>query len=291
MSTIVQDTVDLINPIGQEGAIAENFGPRKVLSRSASGPVQAGRMCFRAHGALRGQAGSPVGEPGRVYQEPSPIIGADVDAILATGGASATSVGLFDADEADGIVGVDDMLPGRRITLVLSSHTDWDASDATLRYVDQLTGLTVSETLVIPNGGNATVTSVGYARAFVSLSIPAQTGAGGTFTIGVAALDASLTAADMEGVAIRKPMSVMSDPDSDVDFADGETVGLLRKGSIFVVTEDACVEGDPVYCRVSGSGDVGDFRSDTDGGAAVLVPNARFGRSSAAAGLNVLELE
>lgn len=291
MSAVLQTSVDLAMAVGSKGQLAENFGPKKIISRVASGEMEAGRGAFRAHGALAGQASSPVGEPGRAYQNPSPGIAADVDAILATGGASSSSIQLYEAADADGIVGAEDMMPGRRLTLVLSNHADWDLTSATIRFVDQLSGLTVEETLAIPNGGNTTLTTTKYARSFVSLSIPAQTGTGGTFTIGVAALDASLTAADFLGVVIRKPVSVMADPDAAMDFADGEAVGLLRKGSIYVETEDACVEGEPVYFRVAGTGDVGAFRSDADTANAVLLPNARWGKSSAAGALNILELE
>src|SRR5687768_394277 len=153
MSAVLQTAVDLAPALGLEGALVSSFSPYKAVSRMAAGEIQAGRMAFRAHGALAGQASSPAGEPGRVWQNPSPANSADVDAIIATG-ASSASLQSLDSSDADGVVGADDMTPGRKLTLVLSSHTDWDATSATIRYVDQLSGLTVSESLSIPDGGN-----------------------------------------------------------------------------------------------------------------------------------------
>lgn len=292
MSAVLQSSVDLAMAAGKKGVLAESFAPYKAITRASAGEMEAGRAAFRAHGALAGQSGSPVGEPGRAYQNPSPGIAADVDAILATGGATTASEQVFAVADADGIVGGEDMLPGRKITLVLSNHTDWNATTAVIRYVDQLTGLEVEEDLSIPNGGNDTITTVGYARRFVSLTLPAQESTGGSFTIGVSALDAGLTAADFLGVVIRKPGWVMADEDAAMDYADGDAVPLLRKGPIYVETETACVEGDPVYFRVAGSGDLGAFRHDADGGSnAVLLPNARWGKNSGAGELNILELE
>jgi hypothetical protein len=111
---------------------------------------------------------------------------ADVDAILATGGASAIAEQTISGASLNGVTGYRDMTVPRKITLVLSSHADWDATTATLTGLD-VDGNSQSESLTIPNGGNSTVTSTKRYKRVVSLTIPAQSGTGGTFTVGVAA--------------------------------------------------------------------------------------------------------
>ena len=111
---------------------------------------------------------------------------ADVDAILASGGASAIADQTISGAALNGVVGYRDMTVARKITLVLSSHADWGATTATLTGLDA-DGNSQSESLTIPNGGNSTVTSTKRYKRVVSLVIPAQLGTGGTFTIGVAA--------------------------------------------------------------------------------------------------------
>ena len=64
----------------------------------------------------------------------------------------------------NGAIGAGRIFPPAKIELVLSSHADWDATSATLTGLDE-NGLPVSETLTIPNGGNATVTSSNHYSA------------------------------------------------------------------------------------------------------------------------------
>lgn len=110
---------------------------------------------------------------------------ADVDAILVTG-ASSGSLQTISGASLDGATGYRSMSVARKITLVLSSHADWDATTATLTGTDA-DGNAQSESLTIPNGGNSTVTSTKLYKSVTSLAIPAQGGTGGTFTVGVAA--------------------------------------------------------------------------------------------------------
>lgn len=111
---------------------------------------------------------------------------ADVDAILASGGASAIAEQTVSGAALNGATGYRDMSVARKITLVLSNHADWDATTATLTGLD-VDGAVQSESLTIPNGGNSTVTSTKRYKRVTSLVIPAQSGTGGTFTVGVAA--------------------------------------------------------------------------------------------------------
>ena len=111
---------------------------------------------------------------------------ADVDAILATGGASSTSLQTLSGASLNGVLGYRALSPSRRITLVLSNHADWDASTAVVTGKDS-GGNTITENLSIPNGGNATLTTTKLFARVTSVAIPIQSGSGGTFTVGVAA--------------------------------------------------------------------------------------------------------
>lgn len=73
----------------------------------------------------------------------------------------------------------------RHITLTLSNHANWDA---TTGYIHGRTdgGVAVSESLSIPNNGNTTLTTRFIYSEWYALFIPTQSGASGTFTLGVA---------------------------------------------------------------------------------------------------------
>ena len=109
---------------------------------------------------------------------------ADVDAIIATG-ATTTGEQVFSGAQLDGATGGASLGTPRLITLTLSSHADWDSTTATLEGLDG-NGETISEDLTIPNGGNTTLTTTKRFLRATSLTIPAQSGTGGTFTMGVA---------------------------------------------------------------------------------------------------------
>lgn len=277
--------------IGRVGQIADSRRFRHLLSCMAAGLVAVGRSVFRV--PVYGAAG--VNSPHNTtiaYQNPDPAAAADVDAILATGGASAAAEAVWTGAELNGVVGEGLMYPARKFTFVFSNHTDWDATTGVARFYGQ-DGQLVSEDIAIPNGGNATVTSTGTGRQFKDFTVPAQTGTGGTFTIGIAALDSSVTMADWEGIAVYDPMAgggITDTVANGAEYEDGDCFAAMRKGAIWVVTEDACVAGGDVYTRISGSGDIGAFRSDADSASAIQITGARYGRTSAAGALNIVEL-
>lgn len=287
----VQTSYSEAPAIGRVGARADSRFAF-ALTCVAAGLVAVGRSVFRVPSYGARGAGSNH-QPTIVYQAPDPAGALDVDAILATGGASATSVGTFDQADADGVVGAGIMVPARKPTITFNSHADWDATTGTMRYYNQDREL-VSETFSIPNGGNATVTLTGDMSEYYDVSIPAQTGTNGTFTIGIAVLDSSITIADWEGVAELSPM--MAGTGSSFDGTEGEEIddkevfSALRTGSMWVVTEDACNQGGAVYTRIAGTGDFGAFRSDADTANAIVIPNARWGMNSSAGGFNKLEM-
>lgn len=109
----------------------------------------------------------------------------DVDAILATGG-STGGVQTLSGASLDGAIGRAVMNPPRPLTMTFSSSADWDATTATVTGTD-VAGATITETFAIPNNGAVTRTGVKLFRTVTSVAIPAQSGTGGTFTVGVRA--------------------------------------------------------------------------------------------------------
>jgi hypothetical protein len=260
-------------------------------SRAARGEIKAGYGVFRP--AVIGNAGvNGMLDPGQCYHIANPGVGADVDAII-TAITSSTSVQSFSGTALNGVVGGTTMQPPRNVTLVLSNSADWDATNATLIGVNHL-GQSVTETIAIPNGGNTTVTSTNRFMSVTSLSIPAQSGTGGTATVGISAL-ASLTLDDFLGVAIRKPIKStvtasgiygypgITSTLTEASYVDGEVVPVLEEGLIWVYTEEAVLDRDPVYVRVAagaGGSVLGAFRNDADSASCVIVTGARFRRNA-----------
>ncbi len=278
------------------GQLMEAFGPRQVSAKIARGLLSAGVMAFKV--PTVGGAGSRNSiDPGEAFQYVIGGAGADVDAILATGGASSASPQTITS--FNGALGAGPYQPARAVTLVLSSHANWDATTAVLRGYNHL-GQIVQENLAIPDGGNATVTSTNLYQRVISLAIPAQAGTAGTFTVGVAAVSSgALTSADFYGVVVRQAIKTTISTSNlygypgvataglSADYADGESAPLLVEGAIACVTETAFTTNAPVYCRIAagaGGSTIGAFRNDADSATAILVPNARC-RRDASAGL------
>lgn len=109
----------------------------------------------------------------------------DVDAIVIAGASSASEQTLTGAT-LDGVIGDDPMAAARFITFAFSNHANWDVTTATLAGLGPA-GEAQSESIAIPDGGNATVTSTKRYTRVTSIVIPAQSGTSGTFTVGVRA--------------------------------------------------------------------------------------------------------
>lgn len=277
--------------IGVPGMVADSRSFVHKLTCIAEGLVEVGRSVFRVpnYGArgLNSQHDAVI-----VYQDPDPAMALDVDAIMTTESLTAAAAD-FDQDDADGVVGAGIMRPARKLTITTNSHADWDATEISITFYNEEREL-VTETFDCANGGNETHTTTDTASEFVSLAMPAGSGTNRTFTVGVAVLDASVTLADWEGVAVRSPMMAGTGNTADgtqaQEIADGETFAAMRKGAMYVITEDACVAGGDVYTRIAGSGDFGAFRSDADTANAIQITGARWGMTSSAGGLNKLEM-
>jgi len=113
---------------------------------------------------------------------------ADADAIVTAHDTSASLLTLDDETELNGVVGGSEMDPPRAVQATFSAHGDFDATTITVSGRDKA-GNNVTDTIAVPNGGNATVEgALGtlFAR-ITSVSVPAQSGTGGSFTIGLRA--------------------------------------------------------------------------------------------------------
>lgn len=238
-------------------AVAEASGiePGRIVVRSASQTSGAGSVT---------KAVLPAGQA------------ADVDAVIATG-ASAAAPQTYETATLDGVVGASAILVPAAVTMTISSHADWDATTAVLTAVNS-EGVTVTENLSIPDAGNTTLTTTGLYVRVVSLAIPAQSGAGGTFTLGYAQ-SSTITGAQIIGVAALDPSQ-----EPPVLLPQYKIGAAWTEGVVWVATDALVVEGAKAYVRVfAGVGEsLGILRGDADGGDAVLVPGARFGKVASA---------
>lgn len=108
----------------------------------------------------------------------------DADGLLASGGASALTAQVISGAAFNGIIDEADIDPPRRVSLVLSSHANWDATVATVFGTNDR-GEQITDTITIPDGGNSSPATTKAFASVSSISIPAQSGASGTFTVGV----------------------------------------------------------------------------------------------------------
>ena len=249
-----------------------------IESKLASGAIVAGKAVYQT-------ANPNLPENGEVTAlAASPALTADDDA-LAAAFASVASATDVDLDSAV-------LTPSRRITFILDG-ANWNAGNLIVRGYNAA-GEPITESLAITDDpSSATFTTV---QAFAKVGVvtkPAGAGTAGTGTVGVAAADESsaLGRFNLAGVALYDAMHEQGS--STAEFADGDSLGCVRKGAVYVETEDACTQANLVYCRITTSGSevAGSFRSDSDSGDAFVVHGARFKRESAVAEINVLELD
>lgn len=96
----------------------------------------------------------------------------------------------------------------RRISFVFSSHADWDASTIVVRGTDA-NGELITSNILVPNGGNATVTTDKFFTEF-SFVVPVQSGTGGTCAVGPEGTSLGLSRdpiSDVEAVAVQREAS------------------------------------------------------------------------------------
>jgi len=196
-----------------------------------------------------------------------PAVAADADAIKTNIGSTAGTQN-FTTSDFNGAIGAGRISPPAKIDLVLSSHADWDATSATLSGIDE-NGLPVSETLSIPNGGNATVTSSNYYSRVTALSIPAQSGTGGTATLGTSA-SVTLDGSDVLGMSVHTHKALLDPSGTDNEnYEDEDDMPVLRAGLMYADVENTYYAGEVALVRVvAGAAEQrGALRArDTDGG-------------------------
>jgi hypothetical protein len=114
------------------------------------------------------------------------LMAVDVDAIK-TDGVSTAGIQTLAPAAFNGVIGDDVISPPRNLTFTFNAHADWDATNIVVTGLDE-NGRTITETFAVPNGGGATVTGTRLFSQVLAVSIPAQAGVGGTYTIGVGVL-------------------------------------------------------------------------------------------------------
>jgi hypothetical protein len=266
MTDNVQTAYAYTPPKGLPGQIARNKPGAFSRTMRALASLTPGLVVFvgRAAGGEAGEVG-PLTAPS-----------ASPTAFIASGGASsAAPQTLTTFNGALGPSG-SELYPPRNVTLTLSSHADWNATTAVVTGTDE-NGSVITENLSIPDGGGATVTGSKTFRTVTQLVIPAQDGAGGTFTFGSGS---ELGPVDhlVEGVVRR------DNTHRTVTFDAGELVAVVRDGNMFMTSETAVKEGDPVWVRVQVSGDevLGAVRATPDGVTCARINGARFASTNAA---------
>jgi hypothetical protein len=224
-----------------------------------------------------------------------PAVAADVDGIIATPVAASAGAPVVVAagdPEVDGALGAGPYILPKKITVALNSHANWDASTGSITYEDQ-DGVQQTEALAIPDAGNVTLTTTGFARRFVSITIPIQAGTAATFTMGVSAA-ASVGGGDVLGVSVRthKARSDFSASDAQ-KYLDEEVMPVRRKGRVWVTVENAFEAGDMPLVRgiAAGAEKLGAIRvGDTDSGDCFPWTRARLLTSGSAGALGLLEI-
>lgn len=263
---------------GREGDIAAS-GPHRIQASVASGAVKIGIL------AAFTSSGKP-GDQVPAVTTALAALAAVVNAIVTTLASSASAATLSGAG-LTGAIGALRMSPARRITIILSNNANWDAGTWILKGKD-ISGKDISEDIVVADAGNATYTSRQFYSYVESLYIPAQSGTGGTMTVGVSADEADYAKGSV-GVAFRDNTR---EPASNDSYADQEDCPMFVGGPVLVKVEAAVSRGMPCFVRtaLSGPNVMGQFRGDPAAGFS-LFRGAHFESDGSAAGLAVLVLD
>jgi len=259
------------NPaVAVAGLLGSESEPRAIVPVVVESAIAAG-LCV-VQGSTTIAEGAPPAAPT-----------ADPDAIIATG-ASTAGVQSLSTTSLDGAVGQGFISPPKNLTLTLSSNTDWDATTATV-YGEDSDGNMISETFSIPNNGNATVTGNSFFARVITVNIPAQTGTGGTFTLGT-----GTKLGVVDGVV--HGVSVWDGTREPGVYAVDEVMPVIRRGRVWVYAEGAVNPSLPVFVRfVAGVGEtLGRFRASLDSTDCGRLRGARWISTTAAEGFALLDL-
>jgi len=214
---------------------------------------------------------------------------ADVDAIAVGPLTTTTAAQTFSLTSLDGVFGDDPLTLAQRISFVLNSHGDWDATWFDIVGYGSL-GQQISEKVPIPNSGNTTIYTLQAFKRVERIRLDAQTGTNGSFTVGTDPTVCIIDPDSFPGVVCYDP--VLEPYAAATEVPAYNQVSILSRGRIWVAVEDAVVAGSPCYVRMVVSG--GDLRGQFRGTPAANffpMPFARFVTTQATAGaLAVLEI-
>lgn len=115
-------------------------------------------------------------------EEWSNLAAADDDA-LKTSIASSDADVVYATTDLNGAVGLSKMTPPRNVTVTSTSHADIDAVAVVVRGKD-VNGNVLTETITLTNGGGVTDAGVKCFSSVTSITVPAQSGAGGALQFG-----------------------------------------------------------------------------------------------------------
>lgn len=107
---------------------------------------------------------------------------ADADYFITTTSTAASEVVYTSADWANS----DPLDPPRPVTFTANTNADFDAVDMVVTGTD-IDGRALTETVTLTDGGNATDSTSACFRTVTGITIPAQSGTGGSYTIGFGA--------------------------------------------------------------------------------------------------------
>lgn len=273
---------------GRSGLLADG-SYHDVISKVAQGLPRAGTLCLIGISATYQNGVFPT--PGSVLPIVDPVVSAI--SILASGGTTGAAPTNFTGAALNGTTGTGRMSPARRITLTLSNSANWTAG-ATIKVtgVDQ-DGYAVTEILYPPASGNVVLTTDGYFGRVTNIGVSITGGAAATFTAGFSAGDGLI--GDADGVIpiwdpSREPLTSGAAPNFD-QYAANDPVPCLRRGLIWVSSETATNEGDPVFVRMTtASTNVpGQFGNAPAAGFSPF-PKGVWRTKLSSAGLSILEL-
>lgn len=219
-----------------------------------------------------------------------PTVAAVVNSIK-TSFASTAGIQAFTTADFNGAIGAGRISPPAKVELVLSAHADWDATTATLTGLDE-NGIPISDTILIPNNGAATVLSSLFFSRVLTLTIPAQSGGGGTATFGTSA-SVTLDGGDVLGLCAHSHKAlVLPAEDNNSLYEQHQTMPVANRARIGVVCENAGRAGDVAHFRIAvGTGTVIGAMRAHDADTATCIPCRRVRLVTSCQAGEVVEVE
>ena len=143
-----------------------------------------------------------------------------------------------------------------------------------------------------PNSILSNATSQAAGGVSLPLGVGVVPGSAAEFAV---APSAGKTDADFLGITIMGTVEIMVNDGLATSlsvFAPGCSVSVMEVGACVVQTEDAVAFNGPVFMRIVATGTevFGAFRSDADGGDAILITGAKFRSATTGAGLAVVKV-